>query len=89
MEEDSFNNLNKTVDVTETSTSSKNDFNKPSTSKKKKQTSNPFIIHEADDSNNEIPSDSESESSRGSMPDFIDDNEYNDSPTFYHRSLKN
>ena len=89
MEEDSFNNLNKSVDVTETSTSSKNDFNKPSTSKKKKQTSNPFIIHEADDSNNEIPSDSESESSRGSMPDFIDDNEYNDSPSFYHRSLKN
>ena len=89
MEEDSFNNLNKSVDVTETSTSSKNDFNKPSTSKKKKQTSNPFIIHEAVETDNQIPSDSESESSRGSVPDFIDNNEYNQSISFYHRSLKN
>ena len=90
MEEDSFNNLNTTVDVNETPTSSKNGFNKPSTSKKKKQASNPFIIHEANETNNQIPSDSESESSNeGSTSEFIDDNEYNECISLYHRSLNN
>ena len=79
-------------DIYKASTSSNNDLNstlenKTSTSKKK-QISNPYIIHEADETNSQSLSGSESEDcDTGSMSSFIDDTNYETNISFYQSML--
>ena len=88
----SINDLNNPCDKNKASTSSNNDLNLTleniASTSKKKQTYNPYINYEADESNSQSLSGSESEGcDTGSMSSFIDDTNYETNISFY-RSMR-